>query len=78
MAILKEGRFLSRRKSKLMTRADDPYKIVQRVGDNAYKRELLGDMNISTTFNVEDLTPYIEDEDEGNEDLRENPLQGGD
>jgi len=28
-------------------------------------------MIISTTFNI----PYIEDEDEGHEDLRANPLQ---
>jgi len=34
-------------------------------------------MNIYATFNVGDLTPYIEDEDEGIEDLRANPLQGG-
>jgi len=33
------------------------------VGDNAYKVKLLGDMNISATFNVGDLTPCIEDED---------------
>ena len=42
---------------------------------DAYKIELLGDMSISTTFNVRDLTPYIEDEDKGIEDLRANPLQ---
>ena len=34
-------------------------------------------MNISVTLNVGDLTPYIEDEDEGDEDLVLNPLQGG-
>jgi len=55
-----------------MTRGDDPYKIVQKVGDNADKIELTGDMNILTAFNVGDLTPYIKDED-----LRANPLQGG-
>jgi len=33
---------------------------VQKVGENAYKIELIGDMNISTKFNVGDLTPYIE------------------
>jgi len=33
-------------------------------------------MNISATFNVGDLTPYIKDEDEGNEDLREISVQG--
>ena len=31
-------------------------------------------MNVSTTSNVGDLTPYVEDEFE---DLKENPSQGG-
>ena len=57
-----------------MARGDDLYKIMQRVGDNAYKVELPSDMNISTTFNVGDLTSYIEDEDEDIGDLRANPL----
>jgi len=73
---LRTERFPLRRKNKLIARGDGPYKIVHKVGDNAYKVELLGDMNISTTFNVGHLTPYIEDEDEDIEDLRENPLQG--
>ena len=34
-------------------------------------------MNTSATFNVGDLTPYIEDHDEGIKDLMENQLQGG-
>ena len=58
-----------------MARGDDPHKIVQKVGDNAYKIELPDEMNIFTTFNVGDLTPYTEDKDEGREDLRANPLQ---
>ena len=73
-----------------MVRRDGPHEIVQKVednaykielwdgwGDNAYKIKLWDDMNIYATFNVGDLTPYIEDEDEGIEDLRANPLQGG-
>ena len=54
----------SRRKNKLMVRGDGPYKIMYKVGHNVYKVELSGDMNISVTFNVGDLTPYIKDEDE--------------
>jgi len=78
MATLEEGTiFLKKKKKKLMTREDDPYKILQRLGDNAYKTEFSGDMNISSTFNVGDLAPYIEDEDERIEDLRENSLQMG-
>jgi len=38
-------------------KGDDPYKMVQKVGDNNYKGVLMGDMHMSTTFNVRDLTP---------------------
>ena len=44
--------------------------------ENANKIDLSGDINNSATFNVGDLTSYSKDEDEGNKDLRENPLQG--
>jgi len=47
------------------------------MGDNAYKVELLGDMNISAIFNVGDLAAYIKDENEDIGDLRANSLQGG-
>jgi len=77
MATLEEGNVPPRRKNKLTASGDDPYMIVQKVGDNAYRIELPGDMNISATFNVADLTPNIADEDEGKEDLRPNPLQEG-
>ena len=53
-----------------MARGDYFYKIVQRMRDNTYQIEFSGDMNISITFNVGHLTPYIKDEDEGIEDLR--------
>jgi len=59
-----------------MARGDRSYKIVQRVGNNAYKVELSGDMNISAISNVGYLAPYIKDKDEGNEHLRAHPLQG--
>ena len=74
--LIKE-RFPSRWKNKLIVRGDDPYKIVHNMGDNAYKVELPGDVSISATFNIGDLTPYIEDEDEDIGNLRANPLQGG-
>jgi len=74
---LRKERFPSIKKSKPLARGDGLYKITQRVRVNAYRIELSGDMNISITFNVGDLTPYIKDEDEGNKDLRANLLQGG-
>jgi len=54
---LRKEKFPSIKKIKLTSRGDDPYKIMQKVRDNAYKIELSGDMNISTTLNVGDLTP---------------------
>ena len=58
-----------------MTGGDGLYKIVK-VENNAYKIELSSNMNISATFNMGDLTPYIKQDDEGHEDLRANSLQG--
>jgi len=49
----------------------------KKVGENAYKIELLRDMQISATFNVRDLTPYLEDDEQRDEDLRVNLLQRG-
>jgi len=56
-----------------MARGDDPHKVVQKVGENANKIELSDDMKLSATFNVADVTPYIKDEAENDEDLSANP-----
>jgi len=74
---LRKETFPSRRKNKPMTRRDGPYKVVQKVGENAYKIELLGEMQVFATFNVRDLTLYLEDDEEYDEHLRTNSLQGG-
>jgi len=37
---LRKDRFLELRKSKLMPRADGPYKVIEKINDNAYKLEL--------------------------------------
>jgi len=59
-----------------MGRGDNSFKVLAKVGANAYKLELPGDMAISATFNIGDLSPYVEDDiDFG--DLRVNPLKGG-
>ena len=60
-----------------MVREDGPYKVVQKVGENAYKIDLPRDMQISAGFNIGHLTPYLEDNEEHGEDLRTNPLQRG-
>ena len=53
-----------------------PFTILSKVGANEYKLELLGDMAISPTFNVRDLSPYMQDDFEFR-DLRVNHLKGG-
>jgi len=74
---LRKERFPSKRKSKLMPRADGPFEILKRVNDNAYKVNFPGDYGFSTTFNVADLSSYLEDEHLAN--LRANsPQQGED
>jgi len=45
-------------RNKLMARSDGPFKVIEKVGSNAYKLQLLGGMAISATFNVGDLNPY--------------------
>lgn len=69
---MRKERFPSKRKSKLAPRADGPFEIVERVNDNAYKVELPSEYGgVSATFNVGDLSPYLEDD----LDLRANPSQ---
>ena len=47
---------------KLQPLADGPFKIIQKIKDNAYKVELLADYEVSITFNILDLSPYEDDE----------------
>ena len=60
-----------------MPRADGPFEILERVNNNAYKVNLPGDYGVSATFNVADLSSYLEDDHLSN--LRANsPQQGED
>ena len=52
------------RKSKLMPRADGPFKVLEKINDNTYKLELPADFGVSPTFNIADLKPYLGEEDE--------------
>jgi len=58
---LRTERFPSRRKNKLMARTEGPFEILEKVGSTAYKLQLPGDMAVSATFNIGDLSPYVED-----------------
>jgi hypothetical protein len=49
---LRKDRFLELRKSKLMPRADGPFKIIDKINDNVYKLELPPEFRVSPTFNI--------------------------
>jgi hypothetical protein len=70
---LRKDHFPKLRKSKLMSRADGPFKILEKVNDNAYKLKLPPDFGVNPIFNIADLTPYMGEEDEL--ESRTTPLQ---
>ena len=41
-----------------MPRGDGPYQIIERINDNTYKVDLLGEYGVSATFNVSDLFSF--------------------
>jgi hypothetical protein len=56
-----------------MPRVDGPFWVTKRVNDNAYKVDLPGEYNVSDTFNIKNLSPYLEDV--GDSNLRTNHFQ---
>jgi hypothetical protein len=52
---LGKERFPKLRKSKLMSRAAGPFKILAKINDNAYKLELPLEFGVSPSFNILDL-----------------------
>jgi len=58
-----------------MPRVDDPFEILQRVKDNAYKVDLLRNYGVSVTLNVKNSSPHLEDDYLFT--LRENSSQQG-
>jgi hypothetical protein len=61
---LRKDRFSALRKSKLMPRGDGPFKVIERINDNAYRLDLPVDFGVSPTFNIADLKPYLGEDDE--------------
>ena len=55
---LSKDHFPSRKYGKLKSRVDGPFKVLERIGENAYKLEIPNEYGISPTFNVKDLRPY--------------------
>jgi hypothetical protein len=52
---LRKERFSELRKSKPMSRAAGPFKILAKINDNAYKLELPPEFRVSPSFNISDL-----------------------
>jgi hypothetical protein len=61
---LRKEWFRDLRKSKLMRRADGPFKVLEKINKNAYKLDLPVDFGVRPTFNIADLKPYFGEEDE--------------
>jgi translation initiation factor IF-1 len=61
---LRKEWFPELRKSKLMSRAAGPFKILTKINDNAYKLELPPKFRVSHSFNISDLRPYLGEENE--------------
>jgi hypothetical protein len=55
----RKERFSELRKSKLISRAAGPFKILAKIKDNAYKLELPPEFRVSPNFNISDLRPYL-------------------
>ncbi|XP_021769518.1 uncharacterized protein LOC110733760, partial [Chenopodium quinoa] len=69
---MRKERFPSKRKNKLMPRAEGPFEVMEKINDNAYKVDLGGQYGVSSTFNIGDLAPYFDDDE-----LRAIPFEEG-
>ncbi|WMV54632.1 hypothetical protein MTR67_048017 [Solanum verrucosum] len=75
---MRKERFPSKRKTKLDPRGSGPYKVLERIGDNAYKLDLPGEFQVTATFNVSDLSHFDADlnsrtnslQEEGNDSIQ--------
>ena len=67
---MRKERFLAQRRSKLPSRGDGLFQVLKRINGNTYKLDLLGEQNVSATFNVTNLSRF-----NIGDDLRTNPFQ---
>jgi len=69
-------RFPTHRRTKLHSRGDGPFQTLEKINDNAYKVGLLGEYNVSATFSVSDLSPYVASDDSRSNRLEERGNNG--
>ncbi|KAL4325973.1 hypothetical protein GQ457_11G027290 [Hibiscus cannabinus] len=82
---MRKERFPKHRKIKLDPRGDGPFQVLGRINNNAYKIDLPGEYNVSTSFNVSNLSPFdVSDswtnpfEEEGNDTCTTDQTQNQD
>jgi hypothetical protein len=46
-----------------MSHTDDPFNILEKINNNAYKLELPPEFGVSLTFNISNVQPYLRQED---------------
>jgi len=61
---LRKEPFPSKRRSKLLPRSNGSFEILKKINPNAYMVDLPREYGVSTTFNVTDLRPYLDEDDE--------------
>ncbi|RDY14127.1 hypothetical protein CR513_00851, partial [Mucuna pruriens] len=55
---MRKERFPAQRQSKLQPRGDDPFQVIEKINDTAYKFDPPSEYQISTTFNLTDLSLF--------------------
>ena len=46
------------KKDQVTSKGDDPYQVLERINNNAYKIDLLREFSVRSIFDVNDLTPF--------------------
>jgi hypothetical protein len=59
---IQKERFPEQKRYKLMPRGDEPFQILERINDNAYKVDIPGEYDVNSTFNVYDFSLFDVDD----------------
>jgi len=60
---MRKERFSKQKRLKLMPREDDPFQIIERINDNAFKVDLSVEYDVSATFNVSNFSLFYVGDD---------------